>query len=236
MPELHLLTGAYALDALDDVERAGFERHLRGCDTCVAEIGEFREATAALAARAASIPPSDLRTRVLDQVSRTRQVAPAGHRTATAPRRFSPRRLLVAAAAAVLVAGGAGLGGVAYQGHQAAQEAQDTAAEMARLLADPSRIQRQGTVDGGGSAAIVASGDRAIFAADQLPGLSGDRIYQLWLIDASGIHSRGVFDTDSGSGQTLVDGVTPGASLAISVEPDGGSKQPTTTPLVALEI
>ena len=43
MSDPHLLTGAYALDALDDVERAGVERHLRGCAECAAEVAEFHE-------------------------------------------------------------------------------------------------------------------------------------------------------------------------------------------------
>jgi anti-sigma factor RsiW len=121
MPELHLLTGAYALDALDDVERGGFERHLRSCDTCMAEVTDFHEATAALANRVAATPPEGMRLRVLEEVARTRQVAPSTHRRLP---RISFRRTLAVAAATVIVAGGAGLGGIAYQGHQAAQQAQ----------------------------------------------------------------------------------------------------------------
>ena len=32
--DLHLLSGAYAVDALDDLERARFEAHLRTCADC----------------------------------------------------------------------------------------------------------------------------------------------------------------------------------------------------------
>ena len=31
MTEIHALSGAYAVDALDDLERAAFERHLGEC-------------------------------------------------------------------------------------------------------------------------------------------------------------------------------------------------------------
>ena len=37
--DVHSLTGAYAVDALDDLERARFEQHLATCADCVAEIG-----------------------------------------------------------------------------------------------------------------------------------------------------------------------------------------------------
>jgi anti-sigma-K factor RskA len=39
-----------------------------------------------------------------------------------------------------------------------------------------------------------------------------------------------------GSGQSLVSGVSNGDAVAISVEPAGGSKQPTTTPIVAVPV
>src|SRR5918997_984458 len=48
MSDIHALSGAYAVDALDDVERAGFERHLTGCAACRAEVPSLREAAAAL--------------------------------------------------------------------------------------------------------------------------------------------------------------------------------------------
>ena len=31
MSDIHALSGAYAVDALDELERVGFERHLAGC-------------------------------------------------------------------------------------------------------------------------------------------------------------------------------------------------------------
>ena len=37
--DIHALSGAYAVDALDDVERARFERHLANCEACRAEVG-----------------------------------------------------------------------------------------------------------------------------------------------------------------------------------------------------
>jgi anti-sigma factor RsiW len=38
MSDIHALSGAYAVDAVDDIERASFERHLASCPTCRAEV------------------------------------------------------------------------------------------------------------------------------------------------------------------------------------------------------
>ncbi len=40
MSDIHALSGAYAVDALDDIERAQFERHLAECAECRAEVDE----------------------------------------------------------------------------------------------------------------------------------------------------------------------------------------------------
>src|SRR3954447_19413249 len=114
MTDPHLLTGAYALDALDDVERAGVERHLRTCAGCAAEVAELREVGTWLADRVATPPPPELKGRVLAQVRATRQEAPPATTHVRMPR-LAPRRPLLAAAAAVILAGGVGLGGVAWQ-------------------------------------------------------------------------------------------------------------------------
>ena len=58
---LHALSGAYVVDALDDEERATFERHLPGCLDCQREVASLREATALLADDAALTPPPAMR-------------------------------------------------------------------------------------------------------------------------------------------------------------------------------
>ena len=49
MSDIHALSGAYAVDAVDDIERASFERHLASCPTCRAEVASLRETSALLA-------------------------------------------------------------------------------------------------------------------------------------------------------------------------------------------
>jgi anti-sigma-K factor RskA len=240
MPDLHLLTGAYALDALDDVERAGYERHLRTCPTCSAEVIDFREAAAGLADRVSLAPPVQLRSRVLAEIARTRQVSPAGRAHFNRP---SVRRILSAAAAAVLIAGAAGLGGITWQSHRAAHEAQisadrasDRAARLAEVMTDPGRVEVVGASSVGGTATVVAAGGTAVFATSKLPAPPSGKAYQVWLIDKAGVRSAGLLKLNNGSGQSLVSGVTLGASVAVSIEPAGGSRQPTTKPVLNLKV
>ena len=57
MSDIHALSGAYAISALDDIERAQFERHLAKCAECRAEVESLREASAMLAETTAVEPP-----------------------------------------------------------------------------------------------------------------------------------------------------------------------------------
>jgi anti-sigma-K factor RskA len=73
---MHVLTGSYALDALDARERAEFERHLQHCPSCQAEVRGLRETAARLAIARAAQPPARMEQRVLAATYRTRQLPP----------------------------------------------------------------------------------------------------------------------------------------------------------------
>ena len=74
--DIHKLTGAYAMDALDDLERARFEQHLATCEDCRAEVAELRETAALLSETVAVPPPAALRESVLAGISQVRPLAP----------------------------------------------------------------------------------------------------------------------------------------------------------------
>ena len=73
---MHVLTGSYALDALDVQERTEFERHLQHCPSCQAEVRGLRETAARLAIARAARPPAQMEQRVLAATYRTRQLPP----------------------------------------------------------------------------------------------------------------------------------------------------------------
>ncbi len=93
--EWHVLTGSYAVDALTDLEREGFERHLHHCVSCDAEVRGLRETAVRLAMARSLRPPPGLQDRVLAATYRTRQLP-----TVASDRRTP--RLLVARLAAAL--------------------------------------------------------------------------------------------------------------------------------------
>lgn len=75
--DAHALSGAYAVDALDDDERAAFEAHLAECAECRAEVAGLREAASRIADTTAVAPPARLRERVLSEITTVRPLPPA---------------------------------------------------------------------------------------------------------------------------------------------------------------
>ena len=85
--DLHTLTGAYALDALDSAsEVSRFSRHLSRCQSCASEVRGFREVATAMAFAATTEAPPAMRERVMAAAARTRQLPPE-IRTHARPRR-----------------------------------------------------------------------------------------------------------------------------------------------------
>ena len=82
MSDIHALSGAYAVDALDDDERTEFEQHLAVCAECRAEVASFRETAALIAeTQAETPPPSRCATGVLAGITPGPAAAPETHRT-----------------------------------------------------------------------------------------------------------------------------------------------------------
>jgi len=240
-PDLHNLTGAYAVGAMeDDEERRTFEQHLAECPDCREEVRTLREATAALATAVAQPPPPALRSRVLAEIAATPQLPPPGRVPAVTPppqrRSRRPGRVFALAASAVLLAG-AGLGAVGLVQLHEARQAQQQADRILAIVGDPNAQRISGPVAGRGSATVVVAGDRGVVVTEGVSGLPADRTYQLWLVRPDQTVSAGLGPAGaaaSGSWTRQVDGVRSGDAVAISVEPRGGSKQPTTTPVAVL--
>ena len=245
--DLHLLTGGYALDALPDEERAEFERHLARCPSCLDEVKGMREAAARLAMATAVVPPPQLRERVLADVPRTRQLPPAGGRLLTRrEKRARVRRLPLSRAgltAGVLAVVAAIVFLVVTQVSTSSQLHQSQAANraIAAVLAAPdARIESAGATVGGTVTAVVSARDReAVVTTADVPSLPQAQVYQLWVMTAAGTARSAGLLTFSSSGSAvpvLAGDVLPGDKLGITVEPAGGTAQPTTTPVVTMSV
>ncbi|MFG3097736.1 anti-sigma factor domain-containing protein [Streptomyces sp. NPDC048202] len=245
MTDPHTLTGAYALHALPEDERADFERHLSGCPSCTREVEEF-EAAAARLALAATVPVRPaMREEVLHRVGSVRQLTPA----TTPVERVRRSKTLGAAptrwALAACVAAAAVFGGTAVWQYDRAQDAQQQAAraerqasELAGVLAAPDAKSRTVKVAGGtGTVVVSAERDRAVFVSSKMPEPPKGKVYQLWFDDGGTMRNAGLMDPARASQSVLMRGAVDGASgVGVTVEPAGGSAKPTTAPVTLLSM
>jgi anti-sigma-K factor RskA len=242
--ELHLLTGSYALDALSDEERAEFEKHLDKCPSCAEEVRGLRETASRLAMATAVTPPAGMRQRVLAAAPLTRQVPPTGRSSLTRGGGFPRRRLSRAGLTAGILALAAAVVFLLVTqlstSHQLQQARQDNSAIAAVLAAPDARIESLPAAAGGTVTAVMSLRQgEAVVTTSALPALPGTRVYQLWVMTSSGAAESAGLLTVTSSGATapaLADGVLPGDRLGITVEPAGGTPQPTTTPVVVMPV
>lgn len=225
-PDLHMLTGAYAAHALDDGERAEFEVHLRDCASCRAEVAELTATTARLAAAAATVAPGRVRVNVLQEVARTRQLTPLPRPTRLTERSTRWYRQPVSAAAALLLVVSASLGAVTLRAQQQADDAELRAQRIVAIATDPNRIEQVAPVSTGGHGVVVVGDGAAILRTSPLRRLPMGRVYQLWVLRPDGPQSAGVLG-DGGRMDAVVEDMTSAVGVAITVEPSGGSTEPT---------
>ena len=236
--DLHLLTGAYATDALSAHERSAFEEHLPRCTSCQQEVRELQATAALLGASSSESPPPSLRSSVLAEARVTTQVASLDAARARRMRRLSTALGAVAAVLAVVVLA---LGAWAASLHRTADSAVAQAAAITQVLTAPDSTSTSGGIAGGGRGTVVVSRSQqaAVFVASDLAPPGSGRAYQLWWIGPSGAaRSAGlVTPTSDGSVATVLAGA-PGdaAHVGVTVEPSAGSAAPTTQPVLVVPV
>lgn len=214
--EIHDLSAAYALDALEPQEAAVFEEHLRHCASCREQVAQLREPVAALAHEAPpATPPAELRERILTSARRER-----GAVVPLRPRWAFPA--LAAAAVASCVALGLGIWAASLH------RTLDRRDALAALLADPA-AQRIALHGRPGTLVVGADGRAALVAALGPP--PAGKTYELWVIDGGKPARAGVFSVP----RAVLVGrpVRRGETVAVTVERAGGVDAPTTKPLLS---
>lgn len=247
-------SGAYALDALDDLDRKLFEKHLAESEETRNELTELSDTAVLLGLAVEPVsPPARLRANIMDALATTPQLAPlpvveqvpeqfpstafpgAVERKAQVRWFARPAATLVAAAAAVaLIFGGGALASTINQNTQQQAQADQLAAingasDSQRVVAD---------VSDGGSATLVWSSKLAssVLMVEGVTPLSSDQVYELWYIDSNGPRAAGTFTVgSSGTTWRVLDGkMGKGDTVGLTIEPAGGSSKPTTAPVVAI--
>ncbi|WP_329286180.1 anti-sigma factor [Streptomyces sp. NBC_00691] len=241
--DAHTLAAAYALGALDDAERKDFDAHLRTCEACRQEAAEFQATTARLAAAVSQTPPTAAKAQVMAAIDGVRQLPPRIPAPSQAPliggvlrRRAVPLALAAGVAAAVL-------GGVAVWQtqngqdlRQQARQAQQQLAAVNSVLANPDARTVHGKAANGAMTTVVSSDqqDMAVFTAANLPAPGAGKTYQLWLDHDGTMRPAGLIDRD---GTVILTGSPADAgAVGLTLEPTGGSPQPTTPPLLLMAL
>ncbi|MFG1796597.1 anti-sigma factor domain-containing protein [Nocardia sp. NPDC049149] len=223
----------YAMDAVAELERRRIEQRLRDADPVVATaftgiVSSVREALAALTVLDAVAPPPALESALL----RALDDSPEKLRRNGG---FGSRRLRwLAAAVAVLVAIGSAVGVLVQR-----TEDGPPALTAQLVLAQPDVAVRTVPVEGGGTLTIHTSNriGAATATFESVPGPRQGTAYQLWLVPLGGTaHSAGVLTTLPSSGPVLVTYFDLIDTLAVTVEPAAGSRQPTTPPIASVNL
>jgi len=234
--EMNDLYELYVLGALEVEQAAEIDQHVATqCAYCSQRIQDAVAVTSAMCGLAEDHkPPARLRRRVLASVrpearSRTGIVAVAG---------------LSAACAALLALT-----------LWSVRSVRSDRAQIASLLAERNQLRETVEILSESDTRTVQFGRNnqphgrvfvnrnqgLVFVGSQLPALTRDRTFQLWLIPATGApQSAGVFRPNAAGDfvnvQTTPIDTARIHAVAVSVEPPGGSAAPTTTPILIVPI
>jgi len=238
------LKDAYVLGALPEEERLEFEQYLVAHPDLQVEIEELSTIAGLLAfSTHEQEPSSELRRRIMDTVE-----AEAVHPAEVVPPRASrrswlaglseavgPRDLALAAAAMLVI--GLFSWSMLLQG-----EVQDLQGRVQSLQSQPQdqsqgpqmiALGGAGTEQGVRAELLTLKDDRAVLVAENMPPAPEGKTYQIWVIKGDTPKPSGLFEPKGDSIAAVVETAVEGAdTVAVTVEPEGGSKKPTTDPML----
>jgi anti-sigma factor RsiW len=256
-PDLHTLTGAYAVDALPDDEREVFEEHLSVCGSCAQEVAELVATAARLGAASVSAPPSGLREAILSQLPDIRQEPPAGSSSSATSTTADepadnvtelPRRTrrpwvanLIAPAAAVAAIAVLGLAAVVANLNDRLDQVETSSTQMSSIVAAPDARWIDVPDSDAEMARVVVAPSRgeAMFMVDGMPAPDEGSNYVLWLIDEDGPAPAGAFEVDErGRASRVITGDLASTDLiGVTVEPaDVAPVEPSSDPIMAVDL
>jgi anti-sigma-K factor RskA len=228
--EVEELAGAYALHALPPDELAEVEAHLAGCERHP-ELAELLLAASTLAVNAPELePPPELKSRLMAAIHA--ETAP----TVTAPEPSA----------------GGGLMGWLRRALSGPRLGYGLAAAMAVVLIAAIFVTMSG--DGGdeetlirgfsqgevsGTVTYIPDEQTALMQVEGLEPAPEGQTYQVWAITDGQPASIGFIEVpEDGPASSEMSGIQleDGQTVAVTLEPAGGSPQPTTEPLFGVEI
>jgi anti-sigma-K factor RskA len=227
--DLIALATPYALHAMPEAELAEIERRVAAAPTNIAqafadEVRAVRETMAVVSATTAVEPPEELRARLLTEVT--------GDPVRVLNRRIKRWQTIGLAAAAAVIIGLGALGvGIALQ-------PTPTPSTAEQVFAAPDVRTVSGQIPSGGTATVVFSREKnaGVLVMNNVAPPAPGTVYQMWLINDKGPKSAGTMDAKNVSPSTtaVLPDLGDSQMLAFTVEPPGGSAQPTSAPFAKL--
>jgi anti-sigma-K factor RskA len=228
------LKDAYVLGALPEEERLEFEQYLVTRPDLQEEVEALGTVAGLLAfSPQEQEPPPELRRRIMATV-KAESVHPHTSRRSWLAGLWDAAgiRDLALAAAAMLVIGLFSWS-MLLQG-----EVRDLQGRVQSLQSQPQGPQvialgGVGTKQGARAELVTLEGDRAVLVAENMPPVPEGKTYQIWVIKGDTPQPSGLFEPKGDSIAAVVENPVEGAdAVAVTVEPKGGSKKPTTDPLL----
>jgi anti-sigma-K factor RskA len=248
------LKDAYVLGALREEERLSFEDYLATHPERWAEIDELGAVAGLLAFSPQEQEPSpELRSRVMEVVEAEAGSGRVRDRSTFARiGDYLSVRSFALGAAALLVIGllswNAMLQGQVENLQGRVQDAQgqvqdlqgqvEDAQDQQQIKQSPT-IELEGSWADQGANAEVTSIDKnqVILVAKDMPSVPEDRTCQIWVISDDVPKPSGLFQPDGNMTATpITNSITKADAIAVTVEPAGGSEQPTSDPVLLAEL
>ena len=212
---------AWVIGALEPAESAALEEHIRGCESCARQVRWLQPATAALLESVEPMePPPQLRERVMSEV----RADAARHEKSRGRERGSFWDFLLRPATALAAVGliAVGIGGylVIDDGEQAP---------------DSPPVEAPTPILG----SLERQGDTGTLELAGLRQLEDGRVYQAWVQHGDVMRDSSLFVPRADGTATAAiprDDLHGGEAVLVTIEPRGGSEQPTTEPLVSVKV
>ena len=228
------LKDAYVLGALPEEERLEFEQYLMTHPDLQEEVDALGAVAGLLAfSPQEQEPPLELRRRIMATVE-AESVHPHNSRRSWLAGLWEAvgiRDLALAAAAMLVI--GLFSWSMLLQG-----EVRDLQGRVQSLQSQPQGLQLialegMGTKQGARAELVTLEGDRAVLVAENMPPVPEGKTYQIWVIKGDTPQPSGLFEPKGDSIAAVVENPVEGAdAVAVTVEPKGGSKKPTTDPML----
>jgi anti-sigma-K factor RskA len=228
------LKDAYVLGALPEEERLEFAQYVVAHPNLQLQIDELATVAGLLAlSPQEQQPPAELRRRIMDTVEAEAVHSRASRRSWLAGLWDAVGARDLALAAATMLVIGLFSWSMLLQG-----EVRDLQGRVQSLQSQPQGPQMialggTGTKQGARAELVTLEGDRTVLVAENMPSVPEGKTYQIWVIKGDTPRPSGLFEPRGDTIAAVVENPVEGAdAVAVTVEPEGGSKKPTSDPML----